>query len=129
MYNVNKKIKGNRFKRSKYHILYYTPSYFNPGKEDGEEGKDKKKGSSVKIPVRIDSGEGESRLNVTSFSVKTITHFDNNVEGVLTSLSLLDERIIKPQGIKDYCECTKGRNCYNWFLQKLQHKRCKKRLK
>ena len=67
MYNVNKKIKGNRFERSKYHIPYYTPSYFNPGKEDDKEGKDKKKGASVKIPVRIDSGEGELRSNVTLF--------------------------------------------------------------
>ena len=42
MLNANKKVKGNRFERSKYHIPYYTASYFNSGKED-EDGKEKAK--------------------------------------------------------------------------------------
>lgn len=41
------------------------------------------------------------------FSVKTVSHFDNDVEGVLTSLSLLDERVIKPREIEDSCKRTK----------------------
>ena len=108
MLNASKKVKGNRFERSKFHIPYYTSSYFNTGKE-GEDGNEKAKIASVKIPVRIDNGEGESRSNVTSFSVKSIKHFDNDVEGVLTSLSLLDERVIKPKGIEDSCERIKVR--------------------
>ena len=46
---------------------------------------------------------------MTSFLVKTITHLDDDVEGVLTSLSLLDEMVIKPRGIEDSCERTKVR--------------------
>ena len=46
---------------------------------------------------------------MTSFLVRTIKHFDNDVEGVLTSLSLLDKRVIKPKGIEDSCERTKVR--------------------
>ena len=57
MLNANKKVKGNRFERSKHHIPYYTASYFNSGKED-EDGKEKAKIASVKIPVRIDNREG-----------------------------------------------------------------------
>ena len=106
MLNAIKKMKGNRFDKSKYHIPYYTPSYFKSGTEEGEEETEK---AFVKIPVRIDAGEGETRSNVTSFSIKTISHFDNNVEGVLTSLSLLDEKVIKPRGIEDSCEKTKVR--------------------
>ena len=34
MLNASKRIKENRFKRSKYHIPYYTASHFNSGKED-----------------------------------------------------------------------------------------------
>ena len=77
MLNANKKVKGNRFKQSKFHIPYYTTSYFKSGKED-EEGKEIAKTASVKISVRIDNGEGESRSNVTSFFVRTINHFDND---------------------------------------------------
>ena len=100
--NANKKVKGNCFKQSKFHIPYYTALYFNTGKED-EDGKEKAKTATVEIPVRIDNREGESRSNVTSVLVRTIKHFDNDVEGVLTSLSLLDKRVIKPKGIKDSC--------------------------
>ena len=106
MLHAIKNTKGNRFKKSKYHIPYYSASYFKPGKEDGEEETEK---AFVKIPVRIDSGEGETRSNVTSYSIPTIGHFDNNVEDVLTSISLLDEKVIKPRGIEDSCEHTKVR--------------------
>ena len=102
MLNANKEVKWNRFEQKKFHIPYYTASYFDSGKEDGD-GNEKAKTASVKIPVRINNGEGESRSNVTSFSVRTIKHFDNDVEGVLTSLSFLDKRVIKPKGIKDSC--------------------------
>lgn len=36
-----------------------------------------------------------------------ITQFNNNVERVLTSLSLLNKRVIKPRGIEDPCELVK----------------------
>ena len=97
---------GNLFEKAKYHIPYYTPSYFNP---DGEEDKEEKNKatSKVKIPIKIDKGEEDSRSNVTSFLVSPITHFDSNVKGVLTSLSLLEERVIKPRGIKDSCKLSR----------------------
>ena len=105
MFHANKKMKGNRFEKSKYHIPYYSSSYFKTGKEEEEETEK----AFVKIPVRIDRGEGETRSNVTSYSIPTIGHFDNNVEDVLTSLSLLDEKVIKPRGIEDSCEYIKVR--------------------
>lgn len=101
------KVKGNRFKKAKYHILFYAPAYFNPVEDEGN--RNFYLGKPVKIPVRIDLGEGESRSNLTSFSVNTITRFDNNVEGVLKSLSLLDKRVIKPRGMEDTCELVKVR--------------------
>ena len=55
----------------------------------------------VKITVKIDAGEEELRYNVTSFLVSPITLFDNNVENVLTGLSLLGERGLKPRGVKE----------------------------
>ena len=105
MFHANRKMKGNRFEKSKYHIPYYSSSYFKTGKEEEEETEK----AFVKIPVRIDRGEGETRSNVTSYSIPTIGHFDNNVEDVLTSLSLLDEKVIKPRGIEDSCEYIKVR--------------------
>ena len=60
MLHAHKKMKGNRFDKSKYQIPYYSVSYFNPGKEEGEEETEK---AFVKIPVRIDSGEGEKKSN------------------------------------------------------------------
>ena len=82
MLNAHTKIKDNSFEKSKHHIPYYTVLYFNPGKEEGGIEMDKAKTASIKIPVRIDSREGETKSNVTSLSIKTITHFNNNVKGI-----------------------------------------------
>ena len=106
MLNAHKKLKGNRFDKSKYHIPYYSASYFKPGKENREEETEK---AFLKIPLRINSGEGETRSNVISYSIPMIGHFDNNVEEFLTSISLLDEKVIKPRGIEDSCKHKKVR--------------------
>ena len=107
--SVNKKTKGNRFEKAKYHIPFYTTAFFNP---DGEleEGEVKNpKVKTVKIPVKIATHGDESRSNVTSFEMKSISHFDNNVENVLETLSQLQERVIKPKAIDNLPEETKVR--------------------
>ena len=101
MPKTTKKLKGNRFEKVRYHIPYYTTAFFNQGGEleDGEVTV--KKASTVKIPIKIAADGDDSRANVTTFEMKGISHFDNNVENVLESLSQLEERVIKPKAIAD----------------------------
>ena len=101
MPRVTTKQKGNRFDKADYHVPYYTTAFFNPGKEGKDEDEDKKTSHKVKLPIKIAADGDESRANVTNFEMPGISHFDNNVEAVLESLSQLKERVIKPKGIED----------------------------
>ena len=55
----------------------------------------------VKLPVKITADSNNSRSNVTNFELKSISHFDNNIENVLESISQLIEKVIKPKAIMD----------------------------
>ena len=94
------KQKGHRFEKVRYHLPYYSSSFFEPNKETTEEG-EVASVPTVQLPIKISLDGGEARSNVTHFKIKGITHFDNNVENVLESLSQLKERVIKPKGIAD----------------------------
>ena len=74
------KTRGHRFERVRFHIPYYTKDFFDPKRDlnDGEEKETKAK--TVKIPVKIDADGDESRANVTTWEMRGISHFDNNVE-------------------------------------------------
>ena len=96
-----KKMKGNRFEKVCYHVPFYTSDFFNPegNKEEGEVTS--KPSLVVKISVKIKGDGDDSRSNVTTFEMNSITHFDNNVKNVLETLSQLEERVIKPKAIDD----------------------------
>ena len=81
-----KKAKGNRFKKVKFHVPYYTTAFFERSKEakDGEVA-----APVVKLPIKIHVDGNESRSNVTNFEIKAITNFDSNVEKVLEVLTQL----------------------------------------
>jgi hypothetical protein len=96
-----KKTKGHRFDKVRYHVPFYTTPFFNPDGELEEGEVSTKRASKVKIPVKITATGDESRSNVTSFEMEGISHFDNNVENVLVSISQLKERVIKPKAIED----------------------------
>lgn len=68
-----------------------------------EEGrKSTSKGSGVvKIPVKIKADRGVNRSNVTQCKIPSISHFNKNVEAALTSILILNERVIKPKEIDD----------------------------
>lgn len=55
----------------------------------------------VRLPIKIAEDGDNFRANVTSFEMAGISHFDNNVESVVESLSQLTERVIKPKAIED----------------------------
>ena len=81
MTKTTSKTTGNRFKKWSSTYLNTTP-FFNPDGEleDGEVKATAKSSPTVKIPVKIEaSGGGDSRTNMFSFEMKSITHFDNNV--------------------------------------------------
>ena len=85
----------------KCHVPFYSSSFFDP-EGTTEEGEVKNhKDKMVKIPIKIAADGDESRSNVTSFEIKGINHFDNNVEAVLETFMELNERVIKPKGITD----------------------------
>ena len=95
------KTKGHRFEKVKFHIPFYTTPFFDP---DGEleEGETKtKEDKMVKIPMRIDASGDDSRANVTTWELKGISHFDNNIGKVLETLSQLKERVIQPRNIEE----------------------------
>ena len=100
MPKTTKKMKGHRFERVKYHVPFYTTPFFDP---DGEleEGETKAKMvKTVKILMRIDANGDDSQANVTTWELKGIAHFNNNVEAVLATLSQLQERVIQPRNIE-----------------------------
>ena len=102
MPRVITKQKGNRFEKADYHVPYFTTAFFNPSSEKkDDDDKESTKSHMVKLPIKIAADGDESRANVTSVYMPGITHFDNNVEAVLESLSQLMERVIKPKGIDD----------------------------
>eukprot|EP01083_Nonionella_stella_P195033 718776_1 len=104
-----KKLKGNRFEKVCYHVPFYTNDFFNP-EGDKEEGEVTSKPSPVvKIPVKIKADGDDSRSNVTTFEMNSISHFENNVENVLETLSQLEERVVKPKAIEDPNEEIKER--------------------
>ena len=102
------KTKGHRFNNvGVFHIQYYSTPFFDPDGEP-EEGEVKKtKETMVKLPVKIAANGDNSRSNVTNFELKSISHFDNNIENVLESISQLIERVIKPKAITDMNEAFK----------------------
>ena len=98
---TNGKSKGHKSGASvKYHIPFYSSNFFDP---DGEleEGETKSTVKMVKLPIKIAADGDESRSNVTTFEIPGISHFDNNIENVLTTFMQLNERIIKPKGMAD----------------------------
>ena len=101
MPKTTKKLEGNLFEKVHYHILYYTTAFFNQGGEleDGEVTV--KKAYTVKIPIKISADGDDSSANVTTSEMKWISHFNNNLENVLESLSQLEEQVIKPKAIAD----------------------------
>lgn len=103
MTKTTSKTKGNRFEKVNYHISYYTKAFFDPDGEleEGEEKTNTKSIPKVKIPVRIEENGGDSRANMSSFEMKSITHFENNVENVIEGISQLQERVIKPKSIEN----------------------------
>ena len=101
MTRTTTKQKGNRFDKTDYHIPYYTNAFFNPSGDKKEEEEEKKSAHMVKLPIKISADGDDSRSNITNFEMRGISHFDNNVEAVLESLSQLKERVIKPKGIED----------------------------
>ena len=57
--------------------------------------------------MKINAKGGENRSNVTHYEIPSISHFDKNVEEVLTSILILKERVIKPKEIDDPNELIK----------------------
>ena len=100
MPSTQKKTKGHRSERVKFHVPFYNTTFFNQDLDKEEEKATPKNGSMVKIPMKIEKDGDESRSNITVFEISSIKHFDNNVENVLNSISQLEERIIKPKGMK-----------------------------
>ena len=95
------KKKGNRYEKVTYHIGFYTDEFFDPRKTTSEDGDLKSTSRLVKLPIKVFADGDESRSNVTSFQMKGISHFDNNVEGVLEALSQLMERVVKPKNLEN----------------------------
>ena len=88
----------------KCHIPFYSSVFFDPnGQQETEEGEVQMHSSDkmVKIPIKIAANGNESRSNVTTFEIKGITHFDNNIENVLNAFMNLNERVIKPKNMQD----------------------------
>ena len=94
------KYKGHRTEKTRYHIPFYTTEFFEPEGSKEEGGKNTQGGQKVKIPIKIQATGDESRSNVTQCEIPAITHFDNNVEKVLTSIYTMKERVIKPKEIE-----------------------------
>ena len=80
---------------------FYSASFFDPDGTMEEGGVKNHKDKMVKIPIKIAANSNKSRSNVTSFEIKGINHFDNNVESVLETFMELNEQVIKPKGITD----------------------------
>ena len=100
---ANGKTKGHRVEDAVFHIPFYTSSFFEPSTEEGEITTTLAP-STVRIPVKIAADGEDNRANMTSFEMKHLTHFDNNVEDVLTAIATLQERVVKPRAIKEETE-------------------------
>mmetsp|Transcript_19332 Transcript_19332/g.21896 ORF Transcript_19332/g.21896 Transcript_19332/m.21896 type:complete len:460 (+) Transcript_19332:69-1448(+) len=100
---IANKAKGHRVADPKYLVRFYEPLFF--GLKDSEEGEiPPQEKKTVKLPVKITSDGDDSRSNVTNQEIKMISHFDGNVEGVLESLSQLQELVIKPRMLSEIGE-------------------------
>ena len=99
----NSKSKGHKQTGTtiKCHVPFYSKPFFDPAgeMEDGEVKQSKI--PMVKIPIKIAANGDESRANVTTFELRGITHFDNNVENVLETFMQLNERVVKPKNMED----------------------------
>ena len=69
-----------------FHIQYYSTRFFNPDGEPEEDEVKKTQETMVRLPVKIATKGDNSRSNPTSFELKSISHFDNNIENVLESI-------------------------------------------
>ena len=88
------KEKGNRYAKVRYHIPFYASSFFETDKEEEET-------KMIKLPVKILEEEGESRSNVTTFSIPAIAQFDGELEKTLISLSTLRAKVVKPRQLEN----------------------------
>ena len=70
---------------------FYIDLYFNTEGED-EDGETKEE---VKIPLKINPKEGDSKLNTTYLIVRTIEHWDDNIELVLDNFPRIDDKMPK----------------------------------
>ena len=96
---TNNKSKGHKGGTlTKYHIPFYTSTFFDPD-GDLEEGETRVSPKMVKLPIKIASDGHESRSNVTTFEIRGISHFDNNIENILETFRQLNERVIKPKNM------------------------------
>ena len=66
-------------------IPFYTNLYFKPEGGDGN-GETKV----VKIPLKINPKEGDSKLNTIYLIVRAIEHWDDNIELVLDNFACID---------------------------------------
>ena len=99
------KSKGHRVEDAVFHIPFYTGAFFDQATaEEGEILSTTATPSTVHIPVKIMEDGSDNRGNLTSFKMKHIQHFDNNVEEVLLAIATLDERLVKRRKIKDETE-------------------------
>ena len=96
-----KKEKGHRSDEVEYFIPFYSKDFFEPNKKKDEDEEDETKPETVLVPVKIDKNGGDNRANVTNLKMKAISHFENNIENVLTSFSQIATRYMLPMGIKD----------------------------
>ena len=95
--NANK-TKGHKTDEVDYHIPYWTKEYFKPKAKDDD--KDGEVVETVSVPVKINSKEKESKTNVSYLNIRAITHFDNNVESVLTTIQTVWDRLVRPKNLK-----------------------------
>ena len=93
-----KKTKGNRFDKVRSHVPYYMTPFFNPNRDLEKEEVETSHGSIMKLLVKISVASDNSHFNITTFEIKGISHFDNNVEKVLDILMQVKERVINPKG-------------------------------
>ena len=107
MTKTTTKSKGHRFEKVTYHVPFYSAAFFERDNEKDDGDEKSKSGKTVKIPMKINAAGDDSRGNVTTWELKGISHFDNNVEEVLDTLSQLQERIIQPRAIEDRSESIK----------------------
>ena len=93
--------RGNKHANDKSIIPFYTKKAFPSlakNDSDDEEG-EVKKTDTTSIPVKIDEGAGDSKTNLTKFEVSKIYHFDNIIERVLSTIMMIDNKVMNHLGI------------------------------